>query len=150
MYGVMIQRLMLLASTVLLKNNLMRNISIKISYEVHITINFGLQLPLLLIQLMIYYIIYILYREYILAISVYYFRVFQFLFIKDKSFTVLAKSNGSDLESNGDTDEEFDNENDQEKEFSLDNDSKNDNEENKSYPDEDPEEPEKNSGKKLD
>ena len=110
-------------------------------------INFGLKLPLLLIQLMIYYIIYILYLG---AISVYYFRVFPFLFIKDKSFTVLAKSNGSDLESNGDTDEEFDNENDQENEFSLDNDSKNDNEENKPYPDEDPEEPEKNSGKKLD
>jgi hypothetical protein len=95
---------------------------------------------------MIYYITYILYLG---AISVYYFRVFPFLF-KDKSFTVLAKSNGSDLESNGDTDEEFDNENDQENEFSLDNDSKNDNEENKPYPDEDPEEPEKNSGKKLD
>jgi hypothetical protein len=69
---------------------------------------------------------------------------------KDKSFTVLAKSNGSDLEPNGDTNEEFDNENDQENEFLLDNDSKNDNEENKSYPEEDPEEPEKNSGKKQD
>ena len=63
---------------------------------------------------------------------------------------MLAKSNGSDLEPNGDTNEEFDNENDQENEFLLDNDSKNDNEENKSYPEEDPEEPEKNSGKKQD
>lgn len=110
-------------------------------------INFGLGLPLLLTTWIIYYIIYIVYD------IVYYITVFSSLPINHESFTMLAKSNDSDTESNEyNGDERFaeneDGENDEENE--IDNKSKNDNEENELEPEEDPKKPEKSSGKKPD
>lgn len=109
-------------------------------------INFGLLLPLLLIPLIIYYIINIIYH------IIYYIIVFLSLLVKNESFTILAKSKGTGIESNEDNGEELENENVQEndEENELGDEGKNDNEENELDREEDPEEPEKNSNKKQD
>lgn len=117
-------------------------------------INFGLWLPLLLTTLIIYYIIYIVYD------IVYYIIVFSSLLINHESFTMLAKSNDSDTESNeyngGEriTSDLAENEDasfgDNDEENEIDNKSNNDNEEYELEPEEDPKKPGKSSGKKQD